>query len=217
MWERRDRPSLFHSKPGCADREPRCFDVKLRGFVMYAKDSQSITLYRDCVAVAVPEGVKMRLPKGTVVSLVQALGGSFTVYVRGRMFRIAGEDADALGKDPPAPLPGLGAGSSRDDVEKLVWEQLRTCFDPEIPVNVVDLGLIYDCRLEQGSKGLYQVFIKMTLTVPSCGMGGVLAEDVKTRVELIPKVEVAHVELVFDPPWTRDRMSDLARLQTGLY
>ncbi len=184
---------------------------------MYAKDTESVTLVRDCVAVAVPEGVEMRLPKGTVASLVQALGGSFTIYVRGRMFRIAGADADALGKDPPAPLPERGAVASRAELGKLVWEQLQTCYDPEIPVNIVDLGLVYDCRLEQVSEDLSDVFIQMTLTVPSCGMGEVLAKDVRARVELLPGIRRAHVDLVFDPPWTRDRMSDLARLQTGLY
>ncbi len=184
---------------------------------MYEKDSETVTLHRDCLAVAVPQGVEMNLPKGTVGSLVQALGGSFTVYVRGKMFRIAGADADALGKAPPLPMPELPPGASDEDLKQLVWEQMKTCFDPEIPVNVVDLGLIYDCYIENQGDGSHEVFIKMTLTVPSCGMGDVLAQDVKQRVELIPAVTTAHVELVFDPPWTRDRMSDLARLATGLY
>lgn len=184
---------------------------------MYEKDSETVTLCRDCPAVAVPQGVEMKLPEGTVGSLVQSLGGSFTVYVRGKMFRIAGEDADALGKEHPPPVPEIPPGASDDDVERLVWEQMKTCFDPEIPVNVVDLGLIYGCRIEKRGDDSLEVFIEMTLTVPSCGMGGVLARDVKQRVEMIPTVTAAHVRLVFDPPWTRERMSDLAKLETGLY
>lgn len=184
---------------------------------MYEKDSETVTLSRDCLAVAVPQGVEMKLPRGTVGSLVQALGGSFTVYVRGKMFRIAGEDADALGKKPPPPMPELPPGASDEDLKRLVWEQMKTCFDPEIPVNVVDLGLIYDCRIEDQGDDSHEVFIDMTLTVPSCGMGDVLARDVKRRVELIPSVTTAHVKLVFEPPWTRERMSDLAKLETGLY
>ncbi len=184
---------------------------------MYEKDSETVTLRRDCPVVAVPQGVDMILPEGTVGTLVQALGGSFTVYVRGKMFRIAGEDADALGKRPPPDTLDLPAGASEEDVKRLVWEQMKTCFDPEIPVNVVDLGLIYDCRVETREQGMHEVYVKMTLTVPSCGMGEILARDVQQRIELIPSVSTAHVELVFDPPWTRERMSDLARLKTGLY
>ncbi len=184
---------------------------------MYEKDSEAVRLRRDCVAVAVPQGVEVNLPTGTVGSLVQALGGSFTVYVRGKMFRIAGEDADALGKQPPLPRPELSPGATDEDVRQLVWEQMKTCFDPEIPVNVVDLGLIYDCRIDKQGDDAHEVFIDMTLTVPSCGMGDVLAQDVKQRIELIPSVTTAHVNLVFEPPWTRERMSDLARLETGLY
>lgn len=184
---------------------------------MYEKDSETVTLQRNCLAVAVPQGVQMNLPKGTVGTLVQALGGSFTVYVRGKMFRIAGEDADALGKTPPPPVPEFAPGASDEDLERLVWQQMKTCFDPEIPVNIVDLGLIYGCRIEKHGDGLHEVYIEMTLTVPSCGMGDILARDVKQRVELIPSVTTAHVKLVFEPPWTRERMSDLARLETGLY
>jgi probable FeS assembly SUF system protein SufT len=187
------------------------------GAAMYEKDSETVTLHRDCLAVAVPQGVEIELPKGTVGSLVQALGGSFTVYVRGKMFRINGEDADALGKKSPPPLPELPPGASDEELKRLIWEQMKTCFDPEIPVNVVDLGLIYRCHVEKQEDDSYEVFIEMTLTVPSCGMGDVLAQDVKQRVELIPSVTAVHVKLVFEPPWTRERMSDLARLETGLY
>ena len=182
---------------------------------MYGKFSEPVQLTRDCTGIAVPEGVAVDLPKGTVGSLAQSLGGNFTVYVRGRMFRIAGADADALGKQPP-PAPELPPDASRADVERLVWEQMKTCFDPEIPVNIVDLGLVYECRIEEKQADIREVFIKMTLTEPSCGMGDVITQDVKGRVELVPTVVAAHVELVFDPPRTWDRMSEVARLETGM-
>ena len=182
---------------------------------MYGKVNEPVPLRRDCAAVAVPEGVDVSLPKGTVGTLTQSLGGNFTIYVRGHMFRIAGRDADALGKPPPPELK-LPANATDEDVERLVWEQMKTCYDPEIPVNIVDLGLIYECRVEAGSEAAREVFVKMTLTEPSCGMGQYLAHDVKQRIELIPTVMAAHVELVFEPRWTRDRMSPVAHLETGL-
>jgi probable FeS assembly SUF system protein SufT len=182
---------------------------------MYGKFNEPVTLKRDCPAVAVPEGVTVDLPEGTVATLAQALGGSFTIYVRGHMFRIAGEDADALGKEPP-PIPELAAHASHEDVERLVWERMQTCYDPEIPVNIVDLGLIYECRVEPHSHDVRDVFVKMTLTEPSCGMGQCLADDVKSRIEQIATIRAAHVELVFEPRWTPDRMSAVARLETGM-
>ena len=183
---------------------------------MTRQHSEPVRIRRDCEAVAVPEGVTVTLSEGTLGSLAQALGGSFTVYVQGRMFRIAGQDADALGKSPQ-PLPELPEDASPAEVEKLVWDQLRTCFDPEIPVNIVDLGLVYECRIEPKEAGRHEVYIRMTLTEPSCGMGEVLCEDVKGRVELVPTVSEAHVVLVFDPPWNRDMMSEVAKLETGLF
>jgi probable FeS assembly SUF system protein SufT len=182
---------------------------------MYGKVNQPVVLARDCAAVAVPEGVDVNLLKGTVGTLAQTLGGNFTVYVRGRMFRIAGADADALGRTPP-PVPVLPAGATHEDVENLVWEQMKTCYDPEIPVNIVDLGLVYECRVEPCSDGRREVFVKMTLTEPSCGMGQFLADDVKSRIELIPTVKAAHVDLVFEPRWTAECMSPVARLDPGL-
>jgi probable FeS assembly SUF system protein SufT len=182
---------------------------------MYGRLQEPVTLGRDCPAVAVPEGVDVTLPKGTVGTLTQALGGNFTIYVRGHMFRIAGADADALGRTSPA-ASALPAGAGHADVEKLVWEQMKTCYDPEIPVNIVDLGLIYECRVEPRGENRREVFVKMTLTDPSCGMAQWLIEDVKNRIEAIPTVEAARVELVLEPRWTRDRMSAVARLETGL-
>jgi len=163
----------------------------------------------------VPQGDRVVLPAGQVGYITQALGGSFTVYVDGNLFRIAGNDADAIGKSPLS-LPDLDENASDDDVEKMVWQQLRTCFDPEIPVNIVDLGLIYECNVEKASGSERRVAIKMTLTAPGCGMGDILVDDVRTKLELIPTIAEADVELTFDPPWNHSMMSDVAKLETGM-
>lgn len=181
----------------------------------YSRTSEPVKFERDCAAVLVPQGEKVTLPAGSVGYITQALGGSFTVFVEGNLFRIAGEDADALGKDPPTPLE-LENEADDDAVEVLVWKQLRTCFDPEIPINVVELGLVYDCDIERLEDGSRKVNIKMTLTAPACGMGDILVEDVRTKVERVPTVSEADVDLVFDPPWNQTMMSDAARLETGM-
>jgi len=156
------------------------------------------------------------LPAGQTGYITQALGASFTVVVDYNLFRIAGKDADALGKTPPPPIE-VPAGAGDADIERLVWDQLRTCFDPEIPVNVVDLGLVYEVTLtplpeDAGRK----VAVRMTLTAPGCGMGDILVDDVRSKLELIPTVAETDVELVFDPPWNHAMMSDAARLETGM-
>jgi probable FeS assembly SUF system protein SufT len=181
----------------------------------FSLSSEPFTLERDCLAVMVPQGEQVTLPAGQIGYITQALGGSFSVYVEGNLFRIAGNDADALGKLPP-PAIELAEGASDDDVEKLVWEQLRTCFDPEIPINVVELGLVYDATLESLPGGERKVYVKMTLTAPGCGMGDILVDDVRTKLELIPTVVEADVDLVFDPPWNHAMMSDAAKLETGM-
>jgi probable FeS assembly SUF system protein SufT len=181
----------------------------------YSQTSEPIRLERDCAAVMVPQGDRVTLPAGDIGYITQALGGSFTVYMDGNLFRIAGEDADALGKEPPAALE-LAPDAADADVEKLVWEQLRTCFDPEIPVNIVELGLVYDCDLERLDDGQRKVNVRMTLTAPGCGMGEILVDDVRTKIEMIPTVAEADVDLVFDPPWNQTMMSDAARLETGM-
>ncbi|NGP54318.1 putative Fe-S cluster assembly protein SufT [Thioalkalivibrio sp. XN8] len=183
---------------------------------MYGQDSEPVTLARDCIAIIVPAGDQVMLRKGARGLITQALGGSFTVYLDGNLFRIAGEDADALGKEP-VPPPQLPPDAEDEDVEDLVWDQLRTCFDPEIPINIVDLGLIYECKLQHAEGGERDVEVKMTLTAPGCGMGEVLVMDVKDKLEIIPTIREARVELTFDPPWNRDMMSEAARLQTGMY
>lgn len=181
----------------------------------YSRTSEPVKFERDCPAVLVPQGETVTLPAGSVGYITQALGGSFTVFVEGNLFRIAGENADAIGKPAPEPLH-LSEDAGDDEVEALVWQQLRTCFDPEIPVNVVELGLVYDCDLELMADGLRKVNIRMTLTAPGCGMGDVLVEDVRSKVERVPTVVEADVELVFDPPWNQSMMSEAARLETGM-
>jgi len=163
----------------------------------------------------VPSGEVVSLPAGSVGYITQALGGSFTVYVEGNLFRISGRDADAIGKES-LPLPILDDGASDDEVECVVWDQLRTCFDPEIPVNIVDLGLVYECNFSRLPDKSRRVEVKMTLTAPGCGMGETLISDVVSKLELIPTVGEADVELVFDPPWNQTMMSDVAKLETGM-
>lgn len=179
-------------------------------------DREPVILKRSCEAVMIPAGTHVVIPEGTEVNVAQSLGGSFTVYVDGNLLRIAGKDADALGLEPQAG-PALPDNPTDGDVERLVWDQLKTCFDPEIPINIVDLGLVYECTLSPGDEGKKRVGVKMTLTAPGCGMGGILVQDVKEKIEQIPLVQAADVELVFDPPWSRDMMSDEAKLQTGMY
>ncbi|MFP7723506.1 putative Fe-S cluster assembly protein SufT [Lysobacter sp. A3-1-A15] len=182
---------------------------------MYSRSSEPVRFERDCPAVLVPQGDEVNLPAGSVGYITQALGGSYTVFVEGNLFRIAGSDADALGKEPPEPLR-LPEGADDEAVEQLVWKQLRTCFDPEIPVNIVDLGLIYEVHLLPADAGQRMIEVKMTLTAPACGMGDILVDDVRSKLEMIPTVAEADVELVFDPPWNRTMMSEVARLETGM-
>lgn len=181
---------------------------------MYQDANEAVTLTRDVEAIMVPAGVEVKLREGQQGFITQALGGSFTVYVDGNLFRIAGKDADALGKEP-AQAPELPADASDDDVRDLAWKQMKTCYDPEIPVNIVDLGLIYTCEIDAGPEGRI-VSVQMTLTAPGCGMGDVLVQDVEDKVGIIPTVSRVNVELVFDPPWNPSMMSEAARLQTGM-
>jgi len=155
------------------------------------------------------------LRQGTVGFITQSLGGSFTVYVEGNLFRIAGVDADALGKEPTPP-PAVPNNPTDADIEAVIWEQLKTCYDPEIPVNIVDLGLIYRCQVRPLDNGERSIDIDMTLTAPGCGMGEILAQDAQKKIAVIPTVADVRVQLVFDPPWNQTMMSDEARLQTGL-
>jgi len=177
---------------------------------------EPISLIRDVQAVMIPAGNRVIIPEGTAVQVAQSLGGSYTVYLGGQLARIAGEDADALGEEP-LKQPELPENATDADVEKLVWDQMKTCFDPEIPIDIVNLGLVYRCELIDAGDGNKIVEIDMTLTAPGCGMGGVIAADVKDKVEAVPRIREAKVELTFDPPWSQAMMSDEAKLKTGMY
>lgn len=182
---------------------------------MLGHEHEPVTIQRDVDAVIVPAGVAVTLRAGKTGFITQALGGSFTVYVEGNLFRIAGKNADALGREPELGIE-VPENATDEDIKKLVWDQMRLCFDPEIPVNIVELGLIYDCQVVTDSDGERIAKIAMTLTAPGCGMGEVLVSDVKEKVEVIPTIKRAEVELVFDPPWNQTMMSDIAKLQTGM-
>ena len=177
---------------------------------------ESLSLNRECIAVMVPSGQQVLIPDGTEVGVVQSLGGSFTVKIHGRLFRIDGKDADALGKEPP-PEPRLPEGANEKDVEALIWQQLKNCFDPEIPIDIVELGLVYRCEVFTVDANLRRVEIDMTLTAPGCGMGDVIAEDVQRKVLEVPTIDEARVEVVFDPPWNHSMMSESARLELGVF
>jgi probable FeS assembly SUF system protein SufT len=166
-------------------------------------------------AVIIPAGEVVTLREGTTGFITQALGGSFTVYVEGNLFRVAGADADALGKEPVEP-PAIPENATDKDIEDVIWRQLKTCYDPEIPINVVDLGLIYRCEVAKMPDGRRSVSVDMTLTAPGCGMGEILVQDAREKIAVIPTVADVAVELVFDPPWNQSMMSDEARLQTGM-
>jgi probable FeS assembly SUF system protein SufT len=180
---------------------------------------EEVTLSRSAEAVMIPSGEKVLVPEGARATITQSLGGSYTLITeRGLMVRISGKEVEAIGK-PPQVVPGAdtpGEAVAPAKLEEMVWDQLKTCYDPEIPVNIVDLGLVYLCELEDAG-GAKNVKIKMTLTAPGCGMGPVLASDVKSKVEALPGVKQADVEVVFDPMWDRSMMSEAAKLQLGMY
>jgi probable FeS assembly SUF system protein SufT len=173
---------------------------------------------RDVEGTLIPYGQSVTLIPGTEVLVTQSLGGSFTLNVNGNLVRIEGKDADAIGKEPVL-LPSEKMSSDMEGVDPdVVWEQLKTCYDPEIPVNIVDLGLIYEMEITPlpDDEKAYHIGIQMTLTAPGCGMGPVLTQDVENKLLLIPHVKKVDVVLVFDPPWNSERMTEGAKLQLGL-
>jgi len=178
--------------------------------------SDPVTLTRDVEAAIIPVGERVTLKQGEQAYITQSLGGSYTVIVNGNMFRIEGQDADALGMAAAAKPVSTGAPVSQEQLEKEIWNQLRSCYDPEIPVNIVDLGLIYDCHITPLGSGSHKVDVKMTLTAPGCGMGPMLAQDVQNRVLALEGVDDVAVELVWDPPWNQSMMTEAAKLQLGL-
>jgi len=182
---------------------------------MFSQESEPVVLNRDVSAIVVPDGMEIELRQGALVYITQALGGCFTIYHEGNLFRIGGVDADALGKEPMEP-PVLPENASDEEFEQIVQDQLKTVFDPEIPVNIVDLGLIYGFNIEKTDSDERIITVDMTLTAPGCGMGEILVEDVRERMSIIPTVKSAEVELIFDPPWGREMMSESALLELGM-
>ena len=182
---------------------------------MRSHENEAFVLSRNTAAVMVPSGDAIELKAGLSGFITQALGGSFTLYIEGNLYRLAGENADAIGKQVLKP-PELPPGATEEDIRQLAWQQMRSCYDPEIPINIVELGLVYECEVRPREDGGRIVAVKMTLTAPGCGMGDVLVQDVKEKIEIIPTVALAEVELVFDPPWNQSMMSEAARLQTGM-
>ena len=179
---------------------------------MNSANPESIRLLRDVDAYMVPSGDEVKLLAGNVVRITQALGDNFTVVMNGNMVQIRSENADALGIEVKEQKKAEPSG----DIEKQVWDQLKTCYDPEIPVDIVELGLIYDMSMEDGNTGK-RVSIKMTLTAPVCGMGPVIADEVDRKVNGLDGVEDVSVELVWEPIWTRDMMSEAAQLELGMF
>lgn len=177
---------------------------------MLKQDTIEVT--RDCDAMLIPSGAHITIKKGTLVMITQALGTAYTVYVNGNLARVAGKDGDALSM---IILEEPDVNNMTGTVEDKVWELLKTCYDPEIPVNVVDLGLVYECKIS-GEVKSEVVEIKMTLTAPGCGMGPVLVADIEQKIRGISEVVDVKVEMVFDPPWNRSMMSDVAKLQLGM-
>jgi probable FeS assembly SUF system protein SufT len=177
--------------------------------------SEPISLSRSCAVIGIPTGISATIPAGTSVRVMQHLGTGYTVLTEyGQMFRIDNKDADAIGM-PVIEAPDVAAAEPVAFSENLVWDQLKTVYDPEIPVNIVDLGLIYSCVIVPLDEGGKKIDVKMSMTAPGCGMGDVLKRDVETKVALVPEVKEVSVEVVFDPPWNPSRMSEAAKLQLG--
>ena len=181
-------------------------------------ENTEFTLSRDVEAIQIPSGTKTTIPEGTPGVITQTLGGSYTIATYQGLARVSEKDLDALGLEKPAtngaekPAP---SGSGEVD-EKMVWDQLRQCFDPEIPVNIVDLGLVYDCQLTPRPEGGTKVEVKMTLTAPGCGMGPAIAHDAQSKILTIDGIDEADVQLVWDPPWNQNMISEAGRMKLGM-
>jgi probable FeS assembly SUF system protein SufT len=176
------------------------------------------TLTRDCEAIRIPSGETFTLPKGARITITQALGGSYTVGLLdgyGGLARITDANADALGEQAVEKSATAADTGARVD-EKAIWDQLKTCYDPEIPVNIVDLGLVYDCLVDQPEGKPASVQVKMTLTAPGCGMGPTIAAEARQKIETLPGVGEASVELVWDPPWNQAMISEAGKMKLGL-
>jgi len=177
------------------------------------KAEKEIVTTREIEAREIPSGMKLTIPEGTPLAITQSLGGTYTVLTPyGYMARVDGKDADAIGEQVIAP----DAAAEGKTPEELAWEQLKTCYDPEIPVNIVDLGLVYKCEVTARPEGGSKAEVRFTLTAPGCGMGDTLKEDIKQKLLSVPDIEEADVQVMFDPPWSMSMMSDAAKLQLGL-
>jgi probable FeS assembly SUF system protein SufT len=183
---------------------------------------ETVILKRNVEASVIPAGTKVTLAEGETAHITQSLGGTYTVVVNGNMFRIEAADSDALGLTP-AERPAISTAALDGPIdaaklEKEVWDQMRTCYDPEIPVNIVDLGLIYDCKIEPvpGAQNSFRLNVKMTLTAPGCGMGPVLQQDVQSKLLSVEGVDDVNVELVWEPQWNQGMLTEAAKLQLGL-
>lgn len=178
------------------------------------KMQKEVTTTRDLEATEIPSGTKIRIPEGTPLAITQSLGGSYTVLTpQGYMALVDGKDADAIGEEVAGVEEATNAGRT---TEELCWNTLKTCYDPEIPVNIVDLGLVYKCEVAPLPEGGQKAEVRFTLTAPGCGMGDVLREDIKGKLLSVPDIKEADVQVMFDPPWNMSMMSDAAKLQLGM-
>jgi probable FeS assembly SUF system protein SufT len=179
---------------------------------------ERVQLARDCEVVQIPAGHRLTLPRGTEAVITQSLGGTFTLQVPtlGALVRLAGRDADAIGLEIEVKARRTGPSPTAGDLERQIWDALKTCYDPEIPVNIVDLGLVYDLRLSTASTGGSTVAVKMTLTATGCGMGASIAADAEQKIGTLPGVDEARVEIVWDPPWSPQMISPEGREKLGI-
>ena len=180
-------------------------------------ENTEFTLNRDCEAIQIPSGQKTTIPAGTQGVITQSLGGTYTIATYQGLGRVAEKDLDALGLEKPQPQQTQPSARTDGEVsEEDVWNQLRQCYDPEIPVNIVDLGLVYDCRLSKKEDGGTRVEVKMTLTAPGCGMGPAIAHDAQSKILSIDGIDEADVQLVWDPPWNQNMISEAGRMKLGM-
>ena len=180
------------------------------------ENNQLIELTRDCKASLIPAGDPVTLKKGEMVRITQSLGGSYTVLIKGNLARIEGSDSDAIGIEQTEDLNGKNIEINDENIEMMVWDALKNCFDPEIPVNIVDLGLVYDCSIEKQDNNEYNVSIKMTLTAPGCGMAGHISNDARVKVANLNGISDVQVDIVWEPQWNQGMMTEDAKLQLGM-
>tara|TARA_B100000029_G_scaffold452710_1_gene478079 strand:- start:295 stop:891 length:597 start_codon:yes stop_codon:yes gene_type:complete len=189
----------------------------LKGELFRMEQSAPIKVLRECDATLIPSGEDIKLIKGTVVRITQSLGGDYTLYVSGNLVKLSGKDADAIGKTPVPNSQKNESYKGMEFNEEMVWEQLKTCYDPEIPVNIVDLGLVYDLTVKGTNKEGFDLHVKMTLTAPGCGMGPSIAQDVESKIMSLPNVKDVLVEIVWEPLWHQNMMTEDAKLKLGMF